>query len=463
MKFKEIKESVIRQMSELTIDDFSVNPNVLNIKEFIGESNFQNFIKDNFISTIFEYHENLLNSELRTIEIESESILEEIKSLEKNKKNLEDKLDKELDEEKILKTKEKSVKTEIDAIRKDLASIKKANLTYLLGEKQNEVEEKESKLSAQISQISDEIQKRKQNINSFTEEKNNIILLINRCSQKSEEISLSALDKKNELNSLKAKKQIFDEEFADMKFLSEIILRKKIGFKRKLMTSYNEYDNELVFSDLNLEEFCALVFPFLQQKEFIPKNWREELFTTLSQPLPNFSGFRKVQIFTKSDRNNSWPFLSIPPIVRQELSLNNTDYATCLALKTALQANDSIETNDNKIILGLSGGLLASISFKEKTKEISNFQQNTIEFYTDCYFPDSFKNENSYTNSSIYSGISIQIPRGYYILNEKYIIQILFSTTPILFNNNLTIIHAQELLKQKLMREEQERLNDDDD
>ncbi len=463
MKFKEIKESVIRQMSELTIDDFSVNPNVLNIKEFIGESDFQNFIKDNYISTIFKYHENLLNNELRIIEDESENILAEINLHEKNKKNIEDKLDKELDEEKSLNSKEKSVKTEIDAIRKDLVSIKKANLTYLLGEKQNEVEEKESKLSAQIRQISDETQKRKQLIKSFTEEKNNIILLINKCKQKSEELSLSVLDKKNEINSLKAKEQLFDEEFENMKFLSEIILRKKITLERKSNNYYYDFDKELKFSELNMEEFSELAIPYLQQNEFIPKNWREVLFTTLSQRLPNFSGFRKVQILINSGRNNSWPFLSIPPIVRQELSLNNTDYATCLALKTALGSNDCIETSNNKIILGLSGGLLSTISFKEKTKEISNFQQNTIEFYTDCYFPGSYKNENSYTNSSIYSGISIQIPRGYYILNEKYIIQISFSTTPILFNNNITLIHAQELLNQELMREEQERLNDDDD
>ena len=455
MKFKEIKESVIRQMSELTIDDFSVNPNILDIKELIGESDFQNYIKDNYINTIFKYHEDLLNRELKTIESESERILKEIELHEKKKKNIKEKLDKELDEEKTLKTKEKNIKTEIDALRKDLVSIKNANLIYLLGEKQTEVEEKESKLSAQLSQISDEIQKRIQHINSFTEEKNNIILLIENCIQKSKELSLSALDKKNEISTLKVKEQLFDEEFANMKFLSEIILRKKITL---------DFNKELTFSELNLEEFCALAFPYLQQKEFIrKKNWREELFTTLSQPLPNFSGFRKIQIFIEDKYEKRWPFLTIPPIVRQNLTFNETDYATCLALKTAIQSNVSVETSDNKIILGLSGGLVATISFRDKTNEIYKFQQSSIEFFIDSPFNKSYNSVNSYPYSSIYSGISIQIPRGYYILTEKHIIQISFSTTPILFNNNLTAIHAQELLTQKLKREELERLNDDDD
>ena len=158
MNFTEIKESVIQQLSKLTVDDFGIKPNIINTMTFDGENDFQSFLNENHTNANYNYQMDLLVSEHSDLRNEIETIKKEIDFDFKRSKEIDEVRKKNKKEIEILRENEKDLNLKIQGIRKDLSSIIKAELTYVLVDHQKELARQEVNLTFEAQQLIEKIQ-----------------------------------------------------------------------------------------------------------------------------------------------------------------------------------------------------------------------------------------------------------------------------------------------------------------
>lgn len=174
------------------------------------------------------------------------------------------------------------------------------------------------------------------------------------------------------------------------------------------------------------------------EQNILPKSWRNDLGEILFGKIPNFSGHRNSNRFEK---------------VASKLS--SVDYSYLLALKSALNYQEEIITENNEIFLALSGGMMSKICFKERASFVESFQQKETEIYYQ-------KNDNR-NYEKLYSYVSIESPNKWFLLTKKFVIEISFESAPVLFGNAsiAEVATAKQIEEEeKIARERDEEEND---
>lgn len=234
------------------------------------------------------------------------------------------------------------------------------------------------------AEIYSEIESLKKSIESFPREIQKSFMILR---DKNEEVNLLA----NEENALR--------------FFYRIMLDKE------LRNNYVEIQSIRFYLKENSNQPESPLPHYLKPNQnILPRYWRKNLSKILSEKIPNFSGEKKHWRFVKSANK-----------------LSSIDYSYLLALKSALNYQEEITTDDNEIFLALSGGMMARICFQEKASFIETFQEKEVEIYYQ-------KNDNR-NYQTLYSYVSIEHPDRWFLLTKEFVIEIDFESAPILFGN----------------------------
>ena len=199
-------------------------------------------------------------------------------------------------------------------------------------------------------------------------------------------------------------------------------------------------------------EKWKLVLSFTNTKNTPPKDWRKILYMTLSRPIAEIAGTLNYAFGLGNEKSE----------------LTHLDQSMLLATKIAVRTNYSIKTAENKIVLALSGGFLAIISYREKGDLITKFQKESFEIYRINNTQEDFVLQTLYFQTGYAnSEIKIKTPEGFYIIIDKYFIEIHFAPAPILFDSNSVIkltpnISGKAKLEEEKRKEEKRKKNDDD-
>jgi hypothetical protein len=179
---------------------------------------------------------------------------------------------------------------------------------------------------------------------------------------------------------------------------------------------------EIEFKKINRKVFLNQFSIHLKDnKNIIPQNWQKIIQSCFHKNVPNINGFYNSENFINSENN-------------QNLKLSPIDYSYIIALKNNCN-NNFIISAENTILLPLSGGILAEISFKNHDKNIGFFIHRKFDYNKNEFL--SYKNLslyelNGYTNGNV----EIKAPKGYIFSNDNFLIEINFHAAPILFENS---------------------------
>lgn len=452
MKLNKIREDILDVFSNLTHDDLYsssienlVGNRFTQLTNLSTKEEILNFLIDKFPETTSEMVFYTLNENLKATEEKCNLLVAEVKV----KKDL------------ILKNKEEIIKKnnlvteniqQQNSIHKEIKDIdNEISLIFPLAEKMPYAmqlkqlnadkgfkTEKGNTLMSNILTINKEIEALDEKINSekisFENHENDVLELNN---------SIVAINKQlNEEKTLK--KQFYKDEYDSLEFLFKLFLNKKIStneesvFQPTGKTIYENYsyveEKKWVKTgklELNYSGFGNHYFNFVSnlikhKNNVIPDKWRSILLKNLSKAIPKLSGeIVRTESFSEAC------------YVRKEIAIDHIDIAVLLALKIALQHNYSIKTDKNEIVLALSGGVLAKISFKEKGKLIHNFQLNDFEIFANCLHTKKQVLQTLYYQSDYAdSEIKIKTPGSFTFLIENFVVDILFEPAPILFENS---------------------------
>jgi hypothetical protein len=235
-----------------------------------------------------------------------------------------------------------------------------------------------------------------------------------------------------------ARKQAIEKteaiEYSALCFLCTVILHTEITEVKD-----GSYNSKIYFKfqsniqkkqEISFATVLQFISDYLKKTEFtIPKKWRRILFEVLANPIPDFLGMASG---TRDGSKNCF--------ITEKVKLTPLDSSFLLALKIALRSNHSLKTKNNKIVLGLSGGMTATISFRLKDVKYDKIQKFESEIYANYFFGEPHTLEKLYKQVGYAnSEISIEIPYGYIILSKDYVIEIEFSAAPILFDSSNVI------------------------
>jgi myosin heavy subunit len=487
MTLTDLKNKIAGQLNKLTIDDFYADPNVSFVKETFAEltnqkseEQIEKYLTDKFPETIVEAKRfaleqkvTELNNQIATVQSAIKDFQTEIDNLEKQSA---DKKEKQAD----IPKKKSQVESEIKEIQTEIQQIKPlANKAPYIKqmedlEKSKEKKSKElesypaslDKLKIEISELQTMTEGVKENIAKNEAEIKTIQTSINKIQKELEQLS----EKEN---------SHYKDEYSSLEFLFKILLKKSItkreeieyqktGKKIRNNLNYQSYDEKVAVKtgdvtlgihNCSFDDYSRCVLKFTNNKNVIPVGWRKILYQLLSNPLPDLAGaISNVNYYPDFYFNN------------ENLELTDKDISALLATKIAAKTNYSVKTSHNKIILGLSGGLSATIIFREKGELIAKFQKQQFEIYSNCfisrrYVAQILYDQTGYANSTI----SVETPGAFYILSDKYVIEIYFNAAPILFDNNSIIKFAPNISgkakhEEEIAEEEERRrqLEDDD-
>lgn len=221
----------------------------------------------------------------------------------------------------------------------------------------------------------------------------------------------------------------------------------------KSLHFYNRnFDNticsiELNFSEKNLYNFKKKYSTLLKENNCIyTKDWKKKILSIYNPHIPKISGVYSEEEF----------------INKNSIALSNIDYSFFISLKNNIN-NAIIVTNENIILLPLSGGVLCEIKIKK------------FDFNHSGLFMHATKNNDNYStykklnlyNIDGYSNGSIDIiaPKGYLICMNDLLFELNFFAAPILFENNIIqrISNVFPADNEKNADEEYQQELDDDD
>lgn len=471
MTLTEIKNKIIEELAKLTVDDFYCSAANCYAKQAFFEitklrtdEEILKYLSGRFPETIAEILQFSLKdaiekkiSEIKSIEIEIKHYPNNVDTIDKKIENKKGELGNISIQQKQVESKLAEIEAEIKQITPLAEKIPYGHQLVVLEERRKitntALEETMTRTSNLKGELKDLLSLRKSKTQYHTKLKSEINVL-----QSSIEIL------KQELVKLKEKEQVyFKNEYSALEFLFRILLGSTISKQEltklvhkdtgKLWNDYihnfSSWEREhkikngeqaevktgevkLVVNTSNPDRKSdfELECSFTNSKCVIPKDWRDIVNQILSKPIPELSGTLAQHTYLK----------------REGLKLTDLDLTTLLATKIAIRSKHSILTAKNKIVLALSGGLAAIISFREKSKLIANFQEQPTEIYANClstkrYSLKELYHQTGYADSSI----EIKLPNAYYILSERFVIEIYYTAAPALFDNNSIIKFAPNI------------------
>jgi hypothetical protein len=443
------------QLSKQTIDDFYADPQLSFAKQIFSEQTklktdeeFEKFLTEKFPETIaetlrFPLEQSILDFKEQIADIEKKIIASQTRI---------DKLETQVIEKKEqqanIPKKQSKKKSELLEIESEIKLIKPLAGKPPYDKQVEALEMTKEKITKELDSYTVAISKSKEELeelqNKIKTEKETIF------EKQSEIKSIHSQfnNKQQELYQLQEKENThFKNEYSALEFLFKTILHKTIN-KVEIVTlketgekypferyNFNEENIErngehhLQIRDCGFDEVGKFILPFTNSKCSIPKGWRNIIYKTLSSPIADIAG--KI---SKIKHDSKVYFTS------ENLKLTHIDTSTLLATKIAAKTKYSLRKADNTIFLGLSGGLSATISFREKGNIISKFQKQPIEIYANCLSSEQFIQQTLYYQTGYAnSSIEVKTPGGYYILTDKFVIEIEYVPAPILFDNNSMI------------------------
>jgi hypothetical protein len=493
MTLNEIKEKIIAQFSQMTIDDFLLDYNIaakIFIEAFADEFEHHSksqensygwqkpavevvlikILGDKFNESTYEY----LTKCAEELKNERNNIKKELNTPNKELPEIEKEINEKFQQ--ILASQKGKEESENIVAQK----IIEINTLKTLAVDNPQYAQQVKNLEDAVASQNDKIQKFSLDIETFENalkelnvKRDSVKENITEISAKIEKIDLEITTKEYDI------KQSINEteaiEYNALCFLYTVILYKEIT-KDRYKSNNRSRDNDLNLKFYTKEEFefgqvLQFVSAYLKKTEYtIPKKWRRILFEILANPIPDFLGMASG---VKCSSANCF--------ILEKAKLTPIDSSFLLALKIAMRSNHSLKTKNNKIILGLSGGMTATISFRLKDIGYSKFQKYENEIYANYFYKAPYSWETLYKQMGYAdSEISIKIPYGYIILSKDYFIEMEFSAAPILFeSSNITRLapnisskakqddesSAKELAEQIRQAEEDaywESLDDDD-
>jgi len=209
----------------------------------------------------------------------------------------------------------------------------------------------------------------------------------------------------------------FKEEYEALEFLYFILLGYEISvyedmakpsiLKPELIKF--KVDGDKVFK---FKESCAI------NRICVPDAWRIILHDAIAPPSISFKG-------TLYRNSTKGVFVEM-----SEEKLSTSDYSFMLAMQLATKKNPSMTTGENKVIMPLSGGTIATLSFRERGATVP-FDKTS--FYINCLAENKRTTQKImyYQSGNDDSTIKIDVPSGYYIVTEEYVIEIAFDAAPV--------------------------------
>jgi hypothetical protein len=482
MTITALKNKIVAKLKELSIDDYYFDPKLRYIKgrfkkEFGGDSDEK--IKEYLISRFPETFDGGI--ELYRKE-ELDILLAKIDELNTSANKIKDSVASKLNEKEKaesttteLTEQENTLKTECDDLNKEIEVFKSL--------------EGKSKYENQIKELNDALNEKAERIKQIPQLRSNKTLLL-----KSLDNELLSLEKQLiELNAEIAAVQNahdkilmpfgnienqsanhYKQEKESHKFLCKLLLRledyEEYYYKSRSKYKKNRQADEGVESMVRIEsndEYSEFMKQFFYQERILPDDWNKILIKIIESPIPAFEG----NLYVKGNENGEC-------IVTGRMFGSSLTLSCLLSLKMGLFKNQYIECKSNTVLLYLSGGISASITFREVSKLVEKKQDTEPNFY--FLVENSKKGVDSlalyYQSGIAESEIQICILEGFYIIYNDYIITISFEATPILIESNnpsmmvsnnapmLTMMAAaiQQKLEEK-EEEERQRLMDDDD
>jgi hypothetical protein len=495
MTLTEIKEKIIAQLGQMTIDDFLLDYNIATkvfteaakdeIEQLInsehGWTKWKNKPKENVYSKVlidkyyestYEYFEKVIDGLYQQKSVIQEQIDSLTKGIAINEKLINEK------NEQLLKTrneKEARLKS-ISEQNKEIETLKPLADKAPYNSQVNDLENTKNLLNRYLEESLSNISVLENELKELDIKNDAGKEKISEFQSKIDEINY-AIAAKEQARKAEPEKS----EYAALEFLCVVLFYVDITRSSTMRSSYSRMKNltlsfdENIFQEKDCEfgEVLQFVTEYLKETKFtIPKDWRRILFGILASPIPDVIG-------AASGGQDGRTTCFTPGKVK----LTHLDVSFLLALKIAVKSNYSIYTLGGKITLGLSGGASATISFRNKDERYSKIQKQDTEFYANCFFTDQYAWRTLYSQSGYASSrINIEMPYGYYILTPDYVIDVEFSPASILFDSNnisrlvpnISIKAMREdeaealAAKEKHKREEEEEarrryLDDDDD
>lgn len=483
MTLTAIKIKIKIQLSKLTIDDFYADPGLGIIKELFARLTGQKTNERIEKYLTHKYYDTLNGSKIATLEQRVSDLNHQISTLQSQIQSFgvdSDNLNREAIELERIKAEISSNTVEFIATIKEIdVEIQLLNQipnkSHYLGRieelkktKQNKINKLENfpilleKINSELALIKE---KRKIIQDRITSNENEIKRIETKINQLEQEIA----------NSRKQEITFHKNEFSSLNFLFTILLKKAIRKELEFITGDNGHDlklqpgseenhgkdEALYIEDCGFKSFYEFVTKYINAANTIPGNWRKLLFQTLSTALPNLSG-----TITQQSEDEEFSFR------RDSQPLTNSDISSLLAIKSSLRKNHSLKTADQRITLGLSGGVSATLTFRNKGEIIGKFQKQQFEIFAKCMFAERFVNQTLYHQQGhTSSSISIETPGAYYMLTSHYVIEIEFNPAPVLFDNsnvikyapNISVIAQRDAEMAGLAAEEKSSHRDDDE
>lgn len=453
MTLRAIQDRIIEVLKTRTVDDFYAESHLdfakdefLRLTGLKTNAEIDRYLESRFPETVVEKFILELEKEIKDVESSLAVIPKTLKKSEAEHLAVESEIVKIDKAKQEIPSQIRTTKLEIEEIEKEITVItplatKSPYDKQVEGLKQH-LETKSAHLAsfpALKKQLNNEYGELKKKANTLSEETNRnrkeLGNLKGILAKKQQELEV---EKKGEGSK-------FAREFAALKFLFLVLLMKKLT-KEEIMQATGDYkeeyvngrwgrvpvrlptgDFQLVRSDATLEDVARCVVHYIGTSSLQPKNWRKIVDALFLSQLPKFSG----TIGNYLVYNNHI-------LKRLPLELSVSDVSTMLALKAAIRTSPAIKTEERGIVIGLSGGLFASIIFREKGTVIAKFQEKALEiFVNQLKSKDRLMTETLYHQAGYAKGvINIEIPAGYYILSSDYVIEIHFNASAILLNQN---------------------------
>jgi hypothetical protein len=420
MTFKELKVRLINELSLMTIDDFGVYQNQC-IEDYLqGVDKAENYVCGSGVTLSFKL---LIKNKLslqKDLELEKKNANTSMISLESKNSQIKKDLSKKIDEKKEIQRKDLTLHEDItvnDIRREQLLKWNSESLFSCESDidiLQNEYNDQKKLIRKALKTL------------ALLESNLNIVNF--------------------ELNELNLNHEKIDEEFCALEFIAKVLLRKELVF--------NGFDS-FFLNDIEEPTYSNFLINYLKKTILeIPVDWRDQLQSIFSS-MPCLSGY--VRYYYRFNSEN----ILVHKTVRKIANYNETDYSIFLSLINSLNASVSVESKNMCIYIALSGGILAKIKFAAITEKVHNFKTKEIELF--CLESKEI-NVNFITQKQFQIwGLALDLPIGYYILTDKYIINITFSTNPILLSNCLStaqIISLQNIIEQQKRKSMD---NEDDD
>lgn len=489
MKPSEIKNRIIAYLNSITIDDFYALNSLDFAKEIFykmtglsSEEQIEQYLLEQFpattqFSSIFRTEE-----EIKSVQEQTENEAAVIENIKEQLKTYEQ---KSIEYNGLISGQEEDYKKceeEIKVLNNLYNDYRSRELSSDFSKHIQNIEFSKEETQSKAARILDSIQNAKiENDNLAIRQQ----LLIEELATKeaSHITTLSTLEGlKGKLEEIYNPEPTYSQEYEALVLLFLLLLKKKTytrNVEKYLETGKlvkDEYNSKMVpemvlkktgeelhiYEDKKAnEELFPLLIEYTKNQKILPEDWRQVLYRLLSGPIPAFSG-----IISKIDKDKDFC------IEHKNTWLTKEDLSLLLAVKTAVKSRNSLLTEENKIILGLSGGIMAIITFRLKGEIIMARQTKPTEFYINL-----LKNPSQYSWHTLYkqhgyadTDLDILLPNAYYILTKDYVIELEFMAAPALFDSNSLIRNTPSISSKSkkddetaALEEEERRRQEDDD